>query len=104
MQVDGDAEALVAEQWASAWLGSAWVAMGEREPERPLCTEVVGRASARSTPHALAAVAALLRVAPESERAMLEESVQILGATQPAPSWIDAPRANPVAGWRAVDV
>lgn len=104
--LEGDVDALFAEQWASEWLGTAWVTapMGERHPERALCTEVVGRACSRPSAGGLAAVAALLRVAPEGERSMLEEAMQILVESQPVPAWFEEPGATPVAASRAVDV
>jgi hypothetical protein len=60
--------------------------------------------STRPSRHGLAAVAAMSRVAPESERVLLEETRQILAETQSAPAYVDAPGWTPVAGWRAVDV
>jgi hypothetical protein len=100
------ADVLEAERWASGWLGQAWVDadLGEREPERTLCLEVVGRASARPSPHGLAAVAALRRVASAGEESMLDGTVAILAESQPEPPWLDAPTFTPVRAWRAVDV
>jgi hypothetical protein len=92
--------------WASGWLGEAWASapLGDREPEQTLCLEVAGRVSTRPSRHGLAAVVAMSRVAPESERVVLEETRQILTETQSAPAFVDAPGWTPVAGWRAVDV
>jgi hypothetical protein len=92
--------------WASSWLGEAWLAagFGEREPEFQLCMEVVGRASSRPSPHGLAAVAALRRIAAPTELPLLDGTVEILSATQPPPSWSDALAFEPVRSWRAVDV
>ena len=61
--------ALEVERWASGWLGAAWstAVLGEREPEKILHLEVVGRASTRPSPHGLAAVAALRRLLDELE-------------------------------------
>jgi hypothetical protein len=97
---------LDAEIWASGWLGDAWLSapLADRDPEQALCLEVVGRASSHPSRHGLAAVAALARVAPDSERAMLQETRRILAETQSAPAYVDAPGWTPVAGWRAVDV
>ena len=99
-------DVLDVERWASGWLGQAWVgaALGEREPEKQLCLEVVGRANTRPSPTGLAAVTALRRVAPPSEASMLDGSVAILAEGQPPPPWSDAPRFTPVRSWRAVDV
>ncbi|MEH1125784.1 hypothetical protein [Micromonospora sp. CPCC 206061] len=93
------------EQWASGWLGRAWLAagIGEREPERQLCLEVIGRASSRPSPHGLAAVAAMRRVAAPSEVSMLDGTINILSGSQPPPPWSDVPPFEPVASWRAVD-
>ncbi len=97
---------LEVERWVSGWLGRAWLAagIGEREPERQLCLEVIGRASNRPSPHGLAAVAALLRVAAPSEVPMLDVTVEILSAGQPLPPWSGMAASEPVASWRAVDV
>jgi hypothetical protein len=99
-------DVLEAERWASGWLGEAWLAapLGDREPEHDLCMEVVGRACAKPSPHGLAAVAALRRVAPDSEHTLLDGTVEILTETQPAPPWLTAPAFTPVRAWRAVDV
>jgi len=66
--------------------------------------EVTGQASSHPSRHGLAAVAALSRVAPASEHAMLEGTGQILAETQPHPAFLQASGWTPVAGWRAVDV
>jgi hypothetical protein len=105
-RVEGVPDVLAAEVWASDWLGQAWLEapLGEREPERMLCLEVTGRASSHPSRHGLAAVAALGRVAPDSEHAMLQGTVEILAETQPHPAFLQAPGWTAVAGWRAVDV
>ena len=59
--------------------------LGQREPEQALCLEVAGRASSRPSRHGLAAVTAMSRVAPDSERVLLQETRQILEETQSAP-------------------
>ncbi|MCG5217552.1 hypothetical protein [Streptosporangium sp. KLBMP 9127] len=102
-QVD---DVLPAELWASEWLGEVRQAAppGETEAEHLVCTEVAGRATAGPTPLGMAAVAALLRVAPESERRMLTEAAAILSISQPAPPWAQAPAWVPTGAWRAVDV
>ena len=69
-----------------------------------VCLEVIGRASSRPSRHGLAAIAALERVAPVSEHAMLEGTVGILAETQPPPAFLGADGWTPVAGWKAVDV
>lgn len=97
---------LEVERWASGWLGSAWSAagLGEREPERLFHLEVVGRASTRPSPHGLAAVAALRRVAAPAELPLLDGTLKILAESQPAPQWFEIPAFAPVRAWRAVDV
>jgi len=99
-------DVLDAERWASGWLGQTWVDAGlsEREPEHLLCLEVVGRASTQPSPHGLAAVAALRRVAPAGEEQMLDGTVAILAESQPAPPWLHAPTFTPVRAWQATDV
>ena len=90
-----------AELWASGWLGRAWVAapVGEREPEHALCVEVVGRAAARPSAQGLAVVAALRRVAPLRDQAMLDETVEVLAERQPAPRWLPAPVFVATRAW-----
>lgn len=97
---------LAVEQWASDWLGQAWLTaeFGERDPEHRLCLEVIGRASTRPSAHGLAAVAALRRVAPPGDIAVLDSTLAILSESQPLPSWFDADPFEPVRAWRAVDV
>jgi hypothetical protein len=100
-------DVLDAERWASGWLGQAWADAadpGEREPEHLLCLEVVGRASTRPSPHGLAAVAAMRRVAPPKDESMLDDTVATLAARQPTPPWLHAPAFTPVRAWRAADV
>jgi hypothetical protein len=102
------ADPLEAEVWASDWLGQAWLnaPMDEREAEHQLCMEVCGRACTTPSPHGLAAVAALARVAPVADIKMLTGTVGILAETQPLPPWHTAaePGWTPTAAWRAVDV
>ncbi|MDF5758190.1 hypothetical protein [Spongiactinospora sp. TRM90649] len=101
-----DADALDAEAWASRWLGEVWRAapLGETEPEHLLCTEVAGRATARHSDPAMAAVAALERVAPVAEREMLAQAVDILSSSRPRPAWASGPAWEPVAAFRGADV
>jgi hypothetical protein len=66
--------------------------------------EVVGRASSRPSPHGLAAVAALRRVAAPGELPLLDGSLEILSESQPPPRWLEIPAFEPVRAWRAVDV
>jgi hypothetical protein len=107
-QITSLADPLQAEAWASGWLGQAWLnaPMGEREAEHQLCMEVCGRACTTPSPHGLAAVAALARVAPAADIKMLTETMDILAETQPPPLWLAAAGTGwtPVAAWRAVDV
>lgn len=95
-----------AERLASYWLGQAWAEapISLRDPEHQLCLQVCGTASSQPSPRALAAVAALLRVAPESEQPLLRETLDRLAEHQPLPPWHDAPAPEPTAAWRAVDV
>jgi hypothetical protein len=99
---------LPAEVWASGWLGQAWLnaPLDEREAEHLLCMEVCGRARTKPSPHALAAVAALARVAPATDTRMLTETIDILAETQPLPPWHTAAKQGwtPTGAWRAVDV
>jgi hypothetical protein len=108
LQITGSADPLQAEVWASGWLGQAWLnaPMGEREAEGQLCTEVSARACTTPSPHGLAAVAALARVAPAADIKMLKGAIDLLAETQPLPPWHAAagPDWTPVAAWRAVDV
>jgi hypothetical protein len=99
-------DVLDAEVWASGWLGQAWLGaeLGERRPEHMVCMEVVGRACSRPAPRALAAVAALRRVASPDEWSLLDGAVEILVEGQPAPSWLSAPEFVPVRAHRAADV
>jgi hypothetical protein len=99
-------DALNAELWASGWLGQAWAAadLGERQPEQTLVLEIVGRASGHPSPHGLAAVAALRRVAHSEQQSMLDGTVAILSESQPKPPWLDAPAFTPVRAWRAADL
>ncbi|MFI7129202.1 hypothetical protein ACIBQ1_26110 [Nonomuraea sp. NPDC050153] len=109
-QLTGLADPLMAETWASGWLGGAWLTaeLGEREAEHRLCMEVTGRASTTPSPHGLAVIAALARVAPVTDVTMLAETIDILAETQPLPPWHTAMSADTawtaVAAWRAVDV
>lgn len=99
-------DVLDAERLASGWLGDAWSAasLGDREPEKTLCLEVADRASTNPSPHGLAAVSALRRVAPESEHPLLDETIDLLTASQPPPQWSASPAFDAVRAWRAVDV
>ncbi|MEY9968360.1 hypothetical protein ABIA33_006444 [Streptacidiphilus sp. MAP12-16] len=104
--LDSSGEVLIAEAWASGWLGQAWLdaPLAEREAEHHLCMQVVGRASTTPSPAGLAAVAALQRVAPVDSKPMLAGTVAILTETQPLPSWHKASGHHPVRAWQAVDV
>jgi hypothetical protein len=99
-------DALTVETWASQWLGQAWstAGLGDRDAEHQLCTAITGRACTTPSPHGLAAVAALARVAPTDETTMLTETAAILAQTQPLPSWSQAPAWTPEAAWQAIDV
>jgi hypothetical protein len=106
VSIVSEEDVLEVERWASGWLGSAWSAagLGEREPEHIFQLEVVGRASTRPSPHGLAAVAALRRVAAPGELPLLDGTLEILSESQPAPRWFEVPAFEPVRAWRAVDV
>ncbi|RZI53495.1 MAG: hypothetical protein EOP16_02550 [Pseudonocardia sp.] len=99
-------DVLTAETWASGWLGEAWstAAVTEREPEHQLCMQVTGRSCTTPSPHSLAAIAALARVAPAADLSMLTDTLDILAETQPLPAWHTVEAWNPTAAWRAVDV
>jgi hypothetical protein len=107
-RITGWDDPLQAEAWASGWLGQAWVSalLGNHEAEHQLCLEVCDRARMESSPHALAAIAALARVAPPGDTKMLTETTDSLAETQPMPPWHAAaePGWTAIAGWRAVDV
>jgi hypothetical protein len=107
-QITGLADPLRAEAWASRWLGRAWLnaSMGERDAEHQRCVEVCDRARTAPSPHGLAAVAALVRVAPAADIEMLTETIGILAETQPLPPWhtVAEPGWTSTAAWRAVDV
>jgi len=107
-RITGLADPLQAEAWASDWLGRTWLnaPMGEREAEHSLYMEVCGRACTTPSPHGLAAVAALTRVAPVGDTKMLAGTVDILAETQPLPPWHTAagPGWTATAAWRAADV
>jgi hypothetical protein len=99
-------DVLTAETWASGWLGEAWstAAVTEREPEHQLCMQVTGRACTTPSPHSLAAIDALARVAPAPDLSMLTDTLHILAETQPLPAWHTVEAWTPTAAWRAVDV
>ncbi|MBT2870487.1 hypothetical protein ACPCKP_17755 [Streptomyces cellulosae] len=78
--------------------------MTEREPELVLCREVAGRASTKPSPSGVAALAALERVGPHAGHAMLQETMEVLAASQPVPAWHAAGPNRPVGAWCAVDV
>ncbi|AEV82361.1 hypothetical protein ACWT_1343 [Actinoplanes sp. SE50] len=106
MSIVSEDSVLKVERWASGWLGAAWSAagLGERDPEKVLYLEVVGRASTRPSLYGLAAVAALRRVAAPGEWPMLDDTLEILSESQPVPDWFAIPGFEPVRAWRAVDV
>lgn len=97
---------LDAERWVSEWLGRAWLdaPLGERQPEHLLGMGVVGRVCTRPSVSGTVAVAALRRVMPESDHAMLDGTLEILAESQSLPVWRDAPGWTPVRAWSAVDV
>jgi hypothetical protein len=112
-QLLGLNDPLSAEIWASGWLGQAWseAGLGDREAEHGLCMQVCGRTCTTPSPHGLAAVAALARVAPAADTTLLTGTLDILAETQPPPPWqldehttSSLPGWTPVAAWRAVDV
>ncbi|MGI5179491.1 hypothetical protein ACQEVZ_24490 [Dactylosporangium sp. CA-152071] len=96
---------LEVEQWASGWLGQAWLhaPLGDREAEHTFILEVVGRCSSHPSPHGLAAVVALRMVAQPSDHKLLDGTIEILQESQPSPSWPDA-AFSPVRAMRAVDL
>jgi hypothetical protein len=76
---------LAIERWVGGWLGQAWLAegIGERNPERQPCLDVIGRAPRRPSPQGLAAVAALRRATAPREMPVLNATVKIQSAGQP---------------------
>jgi hypothetical protein len=104
-QITAGVDSLDAEMWASAALGPAWetAAIAVRDPEAALGREVARRAGERPSPEALAAVAALRRLASAEQRHELDEAFDVLNRSQPRASWIDDPPPVPTAGWRATD-
>ncbi|MEU8818673.1 hypothetical protein [Actinoplanes sp. NPDC048796] len=96
----GDGETILeVEEWASAWLGEGWRTTGEHR----LCLDVVARATAKPSAHALAAVAALRRVAPPGEEKLLDETIERLFESQPLPTWFGTPAFTATRGWRSAD-
>src|SRR5687767_13897191 len=75
-----DADPLEVEQWASGWLGQVWWAapLDDRQPEQTFCLEVATRSITHPSVHGLAALEALRRVAPPSEHALLDETIDLL--------------------------
>lgn len=101
-RIAGETDPLIAEGWASGWLGRVWGAAppGEDRPEQLLCKGVAGVAVSRPSAAGAAAVAALRRVAPEEEDALLDQA--LAAVPERPPSW-PAVR-SPVAAFRGVDV
>ncbi|WP_127504165.1 hypothetical protein [Actinoplanes solisilvae] len=97
---------LEVEQWASDWLGRAWLATGPGDLrwEHILHLEVVGRAATRPSPEGLAALAALRRLAEPDDLPLLDEAVAIMSESRPAPPWAAEPAFEAVKAWRAADV
>jgi hypothetical protein len=97
-QITAGRDSFDAETWASEVLGSAWEAAGllERDPEQTLCREVARRAAGHPTPGGLAAVAALRRLVGDAERHELDDAFDTLARSQPSPTWIDEPSADPI--------
>lgn len=95
-----------AEGRASEWLGQAWATAGlsQRNPESELCTEIAARVSARPSPPGLAAVAAVLRLAPPSAQASLDQALAEVAERFRLPAWSADPAQRAVAAWRSVDV
>ena len=93
-------DVLAVEDWASGWLGDAWL---DSVSEHQFHMEVVGRAG-RPSPHGVAALAALRRLAAPAELPLLDGMLKILAESQPLPPWFDVPAFEPVRAWRAVDV
>src|SRR5436190_19095149 len=98
-------DVLAVERWASDWLGRAWfaVGIGQRRPEPTLCEEVVRRATAYPSPHRLAVLAALRRVAPADENGRLDEAIEAVGTEAGEPPRLYAAPFTPVRAWRALD-
>jgi hypothetical protein len=86
-------------------MGRLWLnaGIGDRDSEQALCIEVIAGACQRPSPWGLAAVAALRRVAPETEATLLDEAIAVLCRQVAGPAWLGSPRFTPVRAWRAVD-
>lgn len=103
-------DALLAEAWASRWLGYAWsAALGDEDVdpldgELDLVDALVERVLRHPSSAGLAALHALARVAPAEGTDLVAEAIDELPATLPAPAFATAPRAVPVRAWTAVDV
>jgi hypothetical protein len=104
--VEAFGSAVIAESWASTYVGVAW-AKAERPndfSEAAMRLEVVAGVLDRPTSAGLAAVVALRRIAPPADREPLDACIEALSATFSLPAWAAAPPATPVAAWRSEDV
>lgn len=105
-----DNDVLVAELWASTWLGQAWAAAENPElatgrltaAEEGLAMEVVARTCDHPSPSGRAAVTALARLAAVPEPALTAALARL--DRQPAPTWETAPGWQPVSAAQAVSV
>lgn len=103
----GEAEsAVIAETWASTYVGVAWAraALGDDLAETTMGLEVAASVLERPSQVGLAAVAALRRIAAPGEWDHLDTAIAALSRMFPAPAWAGAPPATPVAAWRTEDV
>ncbi len=96
---------LVAEEVASAWLGTYWVARDPApQPEDELIRDIAARALIRRTPEALAAVYALRLIAPPRAREDLDEAIKALAASGiPVPAFVSTPAGAATGAWTGED-
>ncbi|UER54182.1 hypothetical protein HJG43_06110 [Kineosporiaceae bacterium SCSIO 59966] len=118
-------DAVLAETWASGWLGRMWQAatrlpddrlpeywadlddedrFDPAEAEVALVTALVQRVLHRPSAAGLAALHAFGRVASDEATEPLTEAIAELSATLPEPAFSAAPAAVPSRAWTAVDV
>lgn len=90
----------IVEEWASSWLGGAWLAGPGDDGVEAMLEFIVRRATDFPSPAGLATVAAIRRLAPGRHADLLDAALSEL-AEQPHPSWLDAPPRNWLRASRA---
>lgn len=93
---------LVAECWASTFLGEAWSRASGEQAEAQLVRDVTSAILTRPSVAGLAALYAFRRLTTESAEP-LDRAIGRLTRMFAPPAWADAPPAVPVAAWRADD-